>query len=149
MLFIIPSEKTRFTHPKAYIHVNVSTYASTCTFELHHEKTCLLRMRKERRKSGFYMYILFNIFLVIFTCKITSNQKMVLSWVAASWVSFYFLKQNTHISEISKSFKVCCDLRIFLYYKINHCIYCYHGYMHCLFCCKCQAQNFSQNYCQH
>ena len=139
-------KKTRFTHPKAYIHVNVSTYASTCTFELHHEKTCLLRMRKERRKSGFYMYILFNVFLVIFTCKISSNQKIIISWVAASWVSIYFLKQNTHIWEISKSFNVCCDLRIFLYYKFNHCIYCY---MHCLFCCKCQAQNFSQNYCQH
>ena len=120
--YIIPSEKTRFSHPKAYIHVNVSTDASTCPFELHHEKTCLLRMRKERRKSAFYMYILFNIFLVIFTCKITSNQKIIIFWVAASWVSIYFLKQNTHISEISKSFKVCCDLRIFLYYKFNHCI---------------------------
>ena len=57
MLYIIPSEKTRFSHPKAYIHVNVSTDASTCTFELHHEKTCLLCMQKERRKSAFYMYI--------------------------------------------------------------------------------------------
>ena len=85
MFYIIPSEKTRFAHPKAYIHVNLSTYASTCTFELHHEKTCLLRMRKERRKSGFYMYILLNIFVVIFTCKITSNQKIIISGVAASW----------------------------------------------------------------
>ena len=102
MLYIIPSEKTRFSHPKAYIHVNVSTYASTCTFKLHHEKTCLLCMRKERRKSAFYMYILFNVFLVVFTCKITSNQKIIISWVAASWVLIFFLKQNTHISEISK-----------------------------------------------
>ena len=59
------------------------------------------------------MYILFNVFLVIFTCKINSNHKIIISWVAASWVSIYFLKQNTHISEISKSFKVRCDLRIF------------------------------------
>ena len=80
MLYIIPSEKTRFSHPKAYIHVNVSTFASTYTFELHHEKTCLLHLRKERRKSAFYMYILFNIFLVVFTCKITSNQKIIISW---------------------------------------------------------------------
>ena len=68
MLNIIPRKKTRFSHPKAYIHVNVSTYASTCTFELHHEKSCLLRMRKERRKSAFYMYmyILFNIFFFLY-----------------------------------------------------------------------------------
>ena len=58
------------------------------------------------------LYILVNVFLFVFTCKITSNQKIIISWV-----SIYFLKQNTHISEISKSFKVCCDLRIF--YIIN------------------------------
>ena len=58
--------------------------------QLHHEKTCLLCMRKERRKSAFCMYILFNVFLVIFTCKITSNQKIIISWVAGSWVSICF-----------------------------------------------------------
>ena len=98
---IIPSEKTRFYHPKAYIHVNVSTYASTCTFELHHEKTCVCEKKGANQLFTCTLYILFNIFLVVFTCKITSNQKIIISWVAASWVSIYFFQTKyTHIGNI-------------------------------------------------
>ena len=92
--------------------------------QVHVHLSCIMRKlaycvceKKGANQLFTCIHILFNVFLVVFTCKITSNQKIIIFWVAASWVSIYFLKQNTHISEISKSFKVCCDLRIF--YIIN------------------------------
>ena len=91
--------------------------------QVHVHLSCIMRKlaycvcEKKGANQVFTCIYSLKFFLFIFTCKITSNQKIIISWVAASWVSIYFLKQNTHISEISKSFRVCCDLRIF--YIIN------------------------------
>ena len=85
--------------------------------QLHHEKTCLLRMRKKRRKSAFCMYILFNVFLVIFTCKITSNQKIIISWVAGSCVSICFYNKIHTYRKYLKALR--CVVICAFFYIIN------------------------------
>ena len=61
-------------------------------------------------------------FLLYLHAKLLQIKKSLYLGLPLPGSQFIFSKQNTHISEISKSFKVCCDLRIFLYYKFNHCI---------------------------